>query len=95
MSSHVLDRWALQLQQFNIKFNHIECKRNVVTDAMSRFKTLNLYEKQQEVYSVPSVAIVEDALENMAEEVQNISLKVSNSNQTTELNLNELCREHK
>ena len=27
MSNHVLDRWALELQQFNIKFNHIEGKK--------------------------------------------------------------------
>ena len=60
MSNHVLDRWALELQQFNIKFNHIEGKKNVVADTISRLKTLNLYEKNQEVNSVPSVATVED-----------------------------------
>ena len=36
----------------------------------SRFKTLNLYKKHQEVDSVPSVAAVEDALQNIIEEVQ-------------------------
>ena len=30
MSSHVLDGCALELQQFNTQFNHIEGKRNVV-----------------------------------------------------------------
>ena len=95
MLSHVLDRWALELQQFNIEFNYIEGKKNIVADAISRLKTLNLYEKHQEVDSVPSVAAFEDALENIIEEVQNISVKASNSNQTTQLNLNDLHREQK
>ena len=94
MSSHVLDRWAQELQQF-IKFNHIEGKKNIVADVMSRHKTLNLYKKHQEVDSVPSVAAVEDAFENIIEEVKNISVKVSNSNHTMQLNLSELSREQK
>ena len=90
MSSYVLDRWA-----FQIKFNHIEGKKNVVADAVSRPKTLNLYEKHQEVDSVPSVGTVAGALENIIEEVHNISVKVNNSKQITQLNLNEPCREQK
>ena len=35
MSSTVLDRWALEFQQFNIKFQHIQGKKNVVADAIS------------------------------------------------------------
>ena len=27
-SSHILDRWALELQQFNVKFEHIQDKKN-------------------------------------------------------------------
>ena len=93
MSSHVLDRWALEIQQFNIKFNHIESKKDIVADVISRLTTLNLCEKHQEVDSVPSVATVEDALENIIEEVQNISVKVSKSIQTAQLNLKEPHRE--
>ena len=95
MSNHVLDRWALELQHFNIKSSHIEGKKNIVADVMSRLKTLNLYVKNQEVDSVSSVAIVEDPLENIIEEVQNISVKASNPEQTTQVNLDELCREQK
>ena len=95
MSSHVLGRWALELQQFSIKFNHIEGKKNVVVNSISRLKTSNLYRKHQEVDSVPSVVAVEDALENFIEAVQNISVKASNSNQTTQLNFDKLCREQK
>ena len=90
-----INRWALELQQFNIKFNHIEGNKNVLADVISRLETLNLYEKNQEVNSVPSVATVADALENIIEEVQNTSVKASNVEQTTKVNLNELHREKK
>ena len=73
----------------------IEGKKNEVADTISRLKTLHLYEKHHEVDSVPSVAAVEDALESIIEEVQNISVKASSSNQTTQLNLDELCTEQK
>ena len=46
-----MDRWALELQQINIKFQHIAGKENVV-DAISYLKTANLYEepKDREVF---------------------------------------------
>ena len=44
MSNPVLDRWALELQQFNIKFQHIQGKKNVVADAISQLRTLGLYQ---------------------------------------------------
>ena len=43
ISSPVLERWALELQQFNIKFQHIQCKKNIVADAISQLRTLGLY----------------------------------------------------
>ena len=36
MSSPVLDRWTLELQQFDIRFQCIQGKRNIVADAISR-----------------------------------------------------------
>ena len=51
--------------------------------------------RNQEVDSVPLVATVEDTLENIIVEVQNIRVKASNSSQTTQVNLDELCREQK
>ena len=63
MLNHDLDRWILKWQQFNITFNHIEGKTNIVADAFSRLKTLNLYDIHQEVDSVLSVGTAEDALE--------------------------------
>ena len=44
MSSSVLDRWALELQQFNIRFQHIQGKKNVVADAVSQLRTPGLYQ---------------------------------------------------
>ena len=44
MSSPVLDHWALELQQFNIQFKQISGKKNVVADAISRLRTLGLYQ---------------------------------------------------
>ena len=44
MSSMVLDCWALEVQQFNIWFEHISGKKNVVANAISRGRTLGLYQ---------------------------------------------------
>ena len=44
ISSLVLDHWALELQQFNIQFKHISGKKNVVANAISRLRTLGLYQ---------------------------------------------------
>ena len=44
MSSLVLDHWALRLQQFDIQFEHISGKKNVVADVISRLRTLSLYQ---------------------------------------------------
>ena len=90
-----LDRSALELQQFNIKFKHMEGKKNIVADVISRLKALNLCGKHQEVESVPSVVTVEDDLETIIVEVHNSSVKESNLRQTTQVNLYELCREQR
>ena len=34
----------MELQQFNIKFQHIQGKKNVVADAISQLRTLGLYQ---------------------------------------------------
>ena len=43
MSSPVLNHWALELQQFDIQFEHILGKKNVVAEAISRLRTLDLW----------------------------------------------------
>ena len=44
MCSPVLDLWALELQQFDIQFQHILGKKNLVADIISRLRTLGLYQ---------------------------------------------------
>ena len=68
-SSHFQDRWALELQQFNIKFEHIQGKKNISTDAISRLRTFNLYQDHdnEEIQLSP-----EDAVKNNIEEIYSI-----------------------
>ena len=49
MKSKTMDRWALQLQQNNIKFQHVAGKDNVVADAISHLKTANLYKEVKDI----------------------------------------------
>ena len=44
MSSHVLDEWELELQQFNVKSEHIQGKKNMVADVISRLRMYGLYQ---------------------------------------------------
>ena len=66
MSSPVLDRWALDLQQFNIKLQHIQGKKNVVANAISRLRTLGLY-RDNGNEDVPLT--IEDVVKNIIEEI--------------------------
>ena len=51
MSSLVLDMWVLELQQYNIKFQHIQGKKNVVADAISQLRILGLYQDNDNEYT--------------------------------------------
>ena len=64
-----MDRWALELQQYNIKFQHVAGKDNTVADAISYLKTANLYEepKDQEVSKTPEST--DDIMENLILEI--------------------------
>ena len=63
----MLERWALKLQQFNIKFEYIQGKKNVVANAISRFRTLGLYWDND---NEDMLLTTEDVIENIIEEVQ-------------------------
>ena len=64
MSSPMLDRWALKLQQFNIKFQYIQGKKNVVAEAVSQLRTLGLY---QDNYNEDVLLSTEDMVKNVVE----------------------------
>ena len=44
-----LDRWAMLLQEYDIRFVHIRGKDNILADAISRLCTINIYEDPTEV----------------------------------------------
>ena len=70
MSSHAVNHWTLDLQQFNVKFEHIQAKKNVVTDAISRLRMYGLYQGSN---SEEVQLSLEDAVENITEEIHNIN----------------------
>ena len=78
MKSNTMDRWALKLQQYNIKFQHVAGKDNTVADIISCLKTANLYEepKDQEVSKTPES--IDDVIENLILEMHLHSLSSIN-----------------
>ena len=48
MKNKTMDRWALNLQQYNIKYQHVAGKENVIADAISHLKTANLYKEPKD-----------------------------------------------
>ena len=55
---------ALELQQFNTKFQHIQGKKNVVADAVSWLRTLGLYQDNDNEDASHST---EDVVKNIIE----------------------------
>ena len=92
MSSHVLDQWALELQQFNMKFEHIQGKKNAVPDAISRLRIFGLYQDNNNVEIQLSL---EDAIKNIIKEVHSIEFttKIPPYTKIDKLNLNLLRKE--
>ena len=91
MSSPSLDRWALELQQFNIKFQHIQGKKNVVADALSQLRTLGLYQDKGND-DIPITT--DDVTENIIEEVHlGDAIQKATTYSTEKLNLDILRKE--
>ena len=65
MCSPVLDRWALELQQFNIRFHHIQHKKNMVADKISQLRTLGLYDNGNEDVPITTENVIENILEEV------------------------------
>ena len=64
--SPILDIWVLELQQFNMKFPHIQCKKNIVADTITWLRALGLYQDNSNK-DIP--VTTEDVIENIIEEV--------------------------
>ena len=69
MSNLVLDSWVLELWQFDIWFEHTSGKNNVVADAISRLRTLGLY---QDNGNTDLTKTDDDIVDNIMEEVHTI-----------------------
>ena len=67
LSSTMLYRWVLELQLFDIKFQHTEGKKNVVADAISRLQTPGWY---QDIENEDIPFMTEDVVKNIIEEIQ-------------------------
>ena len=69
MKSKTMDRWALKLQQYSIKFQHVAVKDNVITDAILCLQTANLYKelKDREVSKTPE--FIDNVMENLILEI--------------------------
>ena len=69
MSSIVIDCWVLELQQFDIQFEHISGEKNVVANTTSRLRTLGLY---QDNGNTDLDKTDDDTVDNVVEEVHAI-----------------------
>ena len=69
MKSQTMDRWALQLQQYNVKYEHIAGKKNVVADAISCLEAANLYEEPEDHKMFKTPESMDDIMENLVLEV--------------------------
>ena len=91
MSSPVLDHWALELQHFDIQLQHILGKKNVVADAISRLRTLGLY---QDNGNDDQTITDDDVVENVVEEIHAIEWVPNSSGYNMEkINLDVLREE--
>ena len=69
MKSQTMDILALQLQQYNVKFEHIAGKKNAVSNAISWLKAVNLYEEPEDHKVSKTPASIDDIMENLILEV--------------------------
>ena len=92
MSSHILGQWALEPQQFNMKFEHTQGKKNMVADVILRLRMYGLY---QDTNGEEVQLSLEDAVKNILEEIHNIDSGPTTTayTKTDKLNLDLLQKE--
>ena len=69
MESKTMERWALKLQQYNIKFQHVAGKDNVIADAILHLKTANLYKELKDCEMSKTLESVDNVIENLIFEI--------------------------
>ena len=72
MKNPTLNRWVLELNEYNIVFKHIAVTKNVVADAISRLKQKNLYTEPRDKNKCTAKGI-EDGIENVIAEVHHLT----------------------
>ena len=83
-----LDRWAMLLEEYDITFVHIRGKDNILTDAISRLCTINVYEEGIENHHLP-ITQTTTHVDEKVEQIQHINS--STSPQLLNMNSTTLC----
>ena len=82
-----LDRWVMLLQEYDITFVHIKGKDNILTNAISRLCTIDIYEKAIETQHSHAVKTTTTQLDETVEQTQHVNssplLQSLNMNSTT------------
>ena len=82
-----LDRWAMLLHEYDITFVHINGKDNILTDAISRLCTIDIYEKAIETQHSHVTKKTTTQLDATVEQIQHLESsplpQLSNMNLTT------------
>ena len=82
-----LDRWAMLLQEYDITFVHIRGKDNILTDAISRLCTIDIYKEAIETQQLPITQTTTTQLDEKVEQIQHVDsspfLQLLNMNSTT------------
>ena len=93
MKSKTMDRWALELQWYNKKFQHVAGKDNVVVDMISCLKTANLYKGPEDWEVSKTPESVDNIMENFIFEIHSYSHSSHSANFPT--NLDSLIEQQK
>ena len=101
-----LDRWTMLLQEYDITFVHIKGKDNILTNAISRLRTILIYEKAIETQHSHAVKTTTTQQEETVKQIQHVNssppMQSLNMNSTTLCTLqkqdkfckNEVCKLH-
>ena len=68
-----LDRWAMLLQEYDITFVQIKGKDNILTDAISRLHTIDIYKKAIETQHSHAVKATMTQLDETVEHIQHVN----------------------